>query len=226
MGSIVEDKQLRQRRSVFRDRAEAGRELLKHLEGYRGKDLIVLAIPSGGLPVAVEIAKGLGAALDIIIVRKLQTPLNPEAGFGAISLDGDMVLNNELVAELALTRQQMEKAKESAIREGRSREHALRKGRSLPSLKGRKVILVDDGLASGYTMLAAIRKVRTENPSSIVVAVPTGSDRSVEMVAREADEVVCLNIRGMPFAVADAYRNWYDVDEEEAVWIIRYGGQT
>jgi predicted phosphoribosyltransferase len=226
MGAIVEDKDLRQKRFVFRDRAESGRELLKHLEKYRGKELMVLAIPSGGLPVATEIAKGLGAVLDIIIVRKLQTPQNPEAGFGALSLNGDVILNADLVADLALSEGQIDQAKMNAMKEGRSRELALRGSRPSPELSGRGVILVDDGLASGYTMLAAVRKVRAERPAFIVVAVPTGSDRSVELVAKEVDEVVCLNIRGMPFAVADAFRNWYDVDEKEAVRILRYGNRS
>jgi putative phosphoribosyl transferase len=225
MGAIVEDKQLRQKRFVFRDRAEAGRELLKNLEKYRGKGLVVLAIPSGGLPVAAEIAEGLGTTMDIVIARKLQIPLNPEAGFGAISLDGEMILNNELVADMTLTQRQIIEAKEKAMREGRSRELALRGGRPFPDLHGKTVILVDDGLASGYTMLAAVHQVRARSPSFIVVAVPTGSDRSVEMVAKEVDEVVCLNIRKMPFAVADAYRNWYDIDEDEAIKIIRYGNR-
>lgn len=225
MGGIVEDRELRDKRFVFRDRTESGRELVKHLEKHRGKDPVVLAIPSGGLPVAAEIAKGLGAVMDIVIVRKLQIPLNPEAGFGAISMEGDTVLNNGLVAEMALSQWQIGKAKENAIRDGRSREQALRLGRPPIKIAGRLVILVDDGLASGYTMLAAIRKVKAEHPASIVVAVPTGSNRSVEMVANEVDEVVCLNIRGMPFAVADAYRNWYDIDEEEAVRIMRYSNQ-
>ncbi len=211
---------------MFRDRAESGRALLKHLEKYRGKRLIVLAIPSGGLPVAAEIANGLEAVLDIVIVRKLQTPQNPEAGFGALSLDGEAILNANLVADLALSEGQIDRAKVDAMKEGRSRERALRGSRPPPEVGGIGVILVDDGLASGYTMLAAVRKVRAGQPEFIVVAVPTGSDRSVELVAKEVDEVVCLNIRGMPFAVADAFRNWYDVDEEEAVRILRYGTRS
>ena len=222
MGAIFEDLKLRGKRSVFRDRAEAGKALAEYLGPHLGKDIIVLAVPSGGLPVAAELAKRLGVRLDIVIVRKLQTPRNPEAGFGAISLKGDMVLNQELVDDLALSDRQIETAKENALKEGRSRERALRGLRPASDLNGMEVIIVDDGLATGYTMLAAIRSVKIGCPRRIVVAVPTGSDRSVDMVAQEADEVICLNIRGMPFAVADAYRNWYDVDEEEAVRVVRY----
>jgi putative phosphoribosyl transferase len=133
------------------------------------------------------------------------------------------VLNDELVADLDLSDDQMETAKEDAIREGRSRQRALRGDRPPPDLTGRVVILVDDGLASGYTMLAAVKAVRAGNPSKIVVAVPTGSDRSVDLISKAADEVVCLNIRSMPFAVADAFVKWYDVEEAEAVQIMRYG---
>ena len=172
---------------------------------------------------AAELAKRLDVPLDIVIVRKLQTPRNPEAGFGAISLDREAVLNQELVDDLALSDWQIETAKENAMKEGRSRERALCGLRPALELNGKEVIIVDDGLATGYTMLAAIRSVRVGCPRRIVVAVPTGSNRSVDLVAYEADEVICLNIRGMPFAVADAYRNWYDVDEEEAVRVFRYG---
>lgn len=222
MGAIFEDRKLRGKRSVFRDRTEGGKALAEFLESRFSKQIIVLAIPSGGLPVAAEMAKRLDVRLDIVIVRKLQTPRNPEAGFGAISLNADTVLNQELVADLALSDRQIETAKENAMKEGRSRERALRRLRPAPDLNGIEVIIVDDGLATGYTMLAAIRSVKMGCPSRIVVAVPTGSERSVDLVAREADEVICLNIRGMPFAVADAYQNWYDVDEEEAVRVVRY----
>jgi predicted phosphoribosyltransferase len=143
-----------------------------------------------------------------------------------LSLDGEVILNADLVADLALSEAQIDLAKVNAMKEGRSREHALRGSRPSPEVGGIGVILVDDGLASGYTMLAAVRKVKAGHPAFIVVAVPTGSDRSVELVAKEVDEVVCLNIREMPFAVADAFRNWYDVDEEEAVHILRYGRRS
>jgi putative phosphoribosyl transferase len=224
-GSIFEDRMLRGRRSVFRDRKEAGKALSRLLESYKDKDVTVLAIPSGGLPVAAEVAQALCAPLDIVIVRKLQIPRNPEAGFGAISMNGDIILNQELVAELGLTEEQIHRAKENALKEGRAREKALRGSGAPPNLTGSIAIVVDDGLASGYTMLAAIRAVRAGHPSKLIVAVPTGSERSVKVVAEEADEVVCLNVRGMPFAVADAYRTWYDVDEAEAVWVLRSGNR-
>lgn len=226
MGTIIEDLQLRHKRFIFKDRAESGQALLRHLEQYNGKEAIVLAIPSGGLPVAVEIAKGLHATLDVMIVRKLQTPRNPEAGFGAISLSGDALLNKELVASLELSEEQIGLAKENALREGRLRERLLRGDHPSTKLTGKVVIITDDGLASGYTMLAAIKGVKAEHPSKIIVAVPTGSDRSVGLVAKQSEEVLCLNIRSMPFAIADAYRNWYDVDQDEAVRLLRYGGRS
>ncbi len=226
MGLIIEDKLLRDKRFVFKDRAESGKELLRHLEAYRGKEVIVLAIPSGGLPVAAEISRGLGAVLDVMIVRKLQIPRNPEAGFGAISLSGESIMNTELLTELSLSEEQIARSKEKAMKEGRSRESTLRGRRPMPELARKAVILVDDGLATGYTMLAAIKEVKAKHPGRIVVAVPTGSVRSVDMVAREVDEIVCPNIREMPFAVADAFRNWYDVDEAEAVRLIQGANQS
>ena len=220
MGPIIEDRKLRNKRFVFKDRREAGQALGTALESHRGHGTIVLAIPSGGLPVAAEVARALDAVLDVVIVRKLQIPRNPEAGFGAISLNGETILNQDLVSDLGLTADQIDRSKENALRDGRSRERALRGDRPASQLAGLDVIIVDDGLASGYTMLAAIKAVKKEHPASITVAIPTGSDRSAELVAKEADQVICLNMRGMPFAVADAYRNWYDVDEEEAVQVL------
>jgi predicted phosphoribosyltransferase len=122
MGSIQGDRRLRGKRSVFNDRKGAGKALAMMLEGHRGKGVLVMAIPSGGLPVAAEVARCLDVDLDIIVVRKLQTPMNPEAGFGAISLNGDTILNHELVSDMVLTDEQVERAKENASREGRSRE--------------------------------------------------------------------------------------------------------
>jgi predicted phosphoribosyltransferase len=159
--------------------------------------------------------------MDLMIVRKLQIPFNPEAGFGAVTLSGQLILNDELVSELGLTAEEIESARDKAMEEGRSRERALRGDREPQLMQGRTVVLVDDGLASGYTMLAAINKVKDEHPNRVVVAVPTGSEHTVRMVSNEVDLLICLNIRGGPFAVASAYRNWYDLTEREAVTTLR-----
>jgi len=155
--------------------------------------------------------------MDLVIVRKLQIPYEPEAGFGAVSLSGHVILNRELVEGLGLTAEDIEAAKEKALAGARGRAEALLRGRRPQQLEGKTAVVVDDGLASGYTMLAAIKQVKGLGAERVVVAVPTGSERAVKMVGREADLTICLNIRTGPFAVADAYLNWYDLTEEEAI---------
>lgn len=222
MTRLWEDPSLRERVSVFEDRGEAGKRLAERLAGYRGVDSIVFAIPSGGVPVAVEIASALHLPLDLIIVRKLQIPHNPEAGFGAMGPDGEVTLNEELVRRLGLTGEEVSVQTERtrAIIERRNR--IFRGGRAFPSVKDRTVIVSDDGLASGYTMLAAIRFFGRMSPERLVAAVPTGSRKTVEALLPEVDELFCLNVRSGPFfAAADAYRTWHDLTDEEVLSLLK-----
>lgn len=218
---VIEEPRLRGRRFVFEDRANAGHALARVLRERVDGDAIVLAIPSGGIPVAAAIARELDWPMDLVIVRKLQIPFNPEGGFGAVTMSGEMFLNHQLVADLGLTADEIGMAQEKALAEGRSRQRALLGDHPRQPLERRTAVLVDDGLASGYTMLAALAQVRRERPAQVVVAVPTGADSTVRMVAEQADLLICLNVRGGAFAVADAYRNWYDLTEEEAVATLR-----
>ncbi len=222
MGKTIEDKRLRNRIAVFEDRKEAGLLLSEKLKEYRDADALVLAIPAGGVPVAAEVARKLNLPLDLVVVRKIQIPYNPEAGFGAMAPDGEVILNRELLSRLRLTGMEIEGQIEKTRETISKRERAFRQGKPFPLLKGRVVIIIDDGLASGYTMLCAIRFVRKGDPLKIVVAVPTALKKTVDLVSAEADEVVCLNIRtAVPFAVADAYRNWYDLSDEEVLEILK-----
>ena len=221
MAEIVEDKNLRNKVFVFEDRVDAGNKLSESLSIYQGTDAIVLAIPSGGVPVGKEIKDALSIDLDLLIVRKIQIPWNPEAGFGAVNLDGYVIFNEPLLHSLELPENiinaQVEKTKEILMK----RDELFRKGRPFPSLKNKTAILVDDGLASGYTMIAAIDFIKKRNPSKTVVAVPTGSYTTISKISPLVDYLYCLNIReGFPYAVADAYRNWYDLSDEEVVRII------
>lgn len=221
MGMIIEERNYRDKRFVFEDRTDAGRKLTQSLHSYKGTNAIVLAIPSGGVPGGAEIATGLGLPMDVIIVRKLQIPFEPKAGFGAVDLNGGIILNDDLMTALELTADDVERAKKAALEAARSRDRALRGDRPFPSLNGKIVILVDDGLASGYTMLAAIKRARAGDPRKIIMAVPTGSKDTVLNIVGEVDELVCLNIRSPPFAVADAYKRWYDLAEEETLKVLR-----
>jgi putative phosphoribosyl transferase len=223
MAEIIEDKNLRNKSFVFEDRADAGKRLSQFLADYKGSDSIVLAIPSGGVPVGKEIKDALSLDLDLLIVRKIQIPYNPEAGFGAINLDGYIVFNDALLHQLDLPESvinlQIEKTKEIL----KKRNDLFRKGKGFPSLKNKIAILVDDGLASGYTIIAATEFLKKRNPFKIIVAVPTGSYGTVRKISPLVDYLYCLNIReGYPYAVAEAYRNWYDLSDEEVLRIIKY----
>jgi putative phosphoribosyl transferase len=224
--TVIDAQELRNRTGVFEDRDEAGGVLARSLESFRGQNAIVLAIPSGGVPIGLAISSRLGLPLDLIIIRKIPVPGNTEAGFGAVSLDGDMILNESMVRMLGLSAEEIETLAEPVRAELKFRNHIFREDRPWPDLKGRIVILADDGLASCYTMLTAARMVRRRGPERIVVAVPTASLSTINLVARDVDidvdMIVCPNIRtGSYFAVAEAYRNWYDLSKDEVVSMLK-----
>ncbi|QJA06967.1 phosphoribosyltransferase [Thermosulfurimonas marina] len=178
----------------------------------------ILAIPAGGVPVAVEVARALKWPLDLLLVKKLPLPWNPEAGFGALTIEGDLLVNREAMRYFRLTEEDLAWARERAREELQKRNRLLRGGRPYPDLSGKTVLLVDDGLASGFTMLAGVQMVRRKGVSKVIVAVPTASERSLELLEPQVDEIYCPNVRSGPyFAVADAYQNWYDLDYEEVL---------
>jgi predicted phosphoribosyltransferase len=221
MATLIENTILRNRNSVFADRRDAGVQLAEKLRGKVSPDTLVLAIPSGGVPVGLEIAEALGLDMDLVLVRKVQIPWNTEAGFAAVNMDSDLFVNEHLLSLLHLSEDQMERQvnKTKATIEKRSRK--FRQGKPFPDIKDRPVILVDDGLASGYTMRAAIAYVRKRKPAAVTVAVPTGSADTVSMLLREVDILYCLNIReSYPYAVASAYRNWYDLEDEDVLALL------
>ncbi len=222
MTKIIEERELRNKNYVFRDRVHAGELLARKLKPHIERDSIVLAIPSGGVPVGKTIARELGLPLDFIIVRKLPIPYNTEAGFGSISWDGETMLNERLVNQLHLSGEDIDRAIAEVRRELDRRMERFRGKRPFPELKGRNAIIVDDGLASGYTMLASVSSVKKHSPSSIIVAIPTASKNAIELVSPHVDEILCLNIRDTTlFAVADAYQEWHDLTEQEVLKLIK-----
>ncbi|MEJ2183136.1 MAG: phosphoribosyltransferase family protein [Nitrospirota bacterium] len=226
-GRLLEDRTLRDRRFIFRDRVDAGRRLAEFLRAEARGDELVLGIPAGGVPVGYALMKGLGLAFDLLVVRKLRIPGNPEAGFGALAPDGRMVLNDTLLRGLGLGREDIEREAERTRKVMEHRNETYRHGRPFPDVRGRRVIVTDDGLASGYTMLAALGFLGRRGAGSLVVAVPTASLRTVRTVQREADLVACLNVRsGFPFAVAEAYMHWHDLTDEEVMDIVDRSRQT
>jgi putative phosphoribosyl transferase len=215
---IVEIADLRNRVRVFLGREQAGRVVAGMLEGFRGTDTTVLAIPSGGVPVAVSVAEELGLPLEVAVVSKITLPWNTEAGYGAVAFDGTVRINEELLPHLRLTKQQMAEGLEKTRQKVERRVKKFRGDRPWPELGGRTAVLVDDGLASGFTMLVAVEAVRRLKARAVIVAVPTGSADRLRKVVREVDALYCANIReGWGFAVAEAYKRWFDLDEEEAV---------
>jgi len=216
---IVERAELRDRAPVFRDRAEAGRVLAELLDGRVSPESHVLAIPAGGVPVAVALARALGLPVAAAVVSKVTLPWNSEVGYGAVAFDQSVLLNRPLVEQLDLDAE--------TVRTGvaETRAKVARRSRSFPAdpaLAGAEVVLVDDGLASGFTLRAAVEAVRGAGAARVVVAVPTGSLRSVSDLAERVDAVVCANVRtGARFAVADAYERWCDVPEAEAAALLR-----
>lgn len=222
MGDLIEEAGLRGKTRVFVNREEAGKRLAAALEGIAHPNGIVLAIPAGGVPVACPIVKEYALPLDVLIVRKIQIPDNPEAGFGALGPDGEVLLNERIVEDLRLSQKEISAQVAETRTVLQDREKKFRKGRPFPAVKDRQVILVDDGLASGYTMLAAVDFVRQRQAGQVIVAVPTAAQRTVNALVPSADVLLCLNIRGGPvFAVADAYVEWYDLADEEVIELLQ-----
>ena len=211
-----------EQQDVFENRQDAGRHLAAILLEYRGLGAVVMAIPNGGVPVGLEVATALKADFDVIIARKLPIPLNPEAGFGAVADDGTIILNDELVRRLDLTRQQINLKVSEVRAKIRQRSLLYRGERPLTIISGKTVIITDDGLASGYTMMAAVESARRRHPKEIVVAVPAASTVAVEKLEEMADNIVtCATANTPRFAVADFYRYWYDLDDNEVIQYIR-----
>ena len=205
---------------MFRDRKDAGEKLAKELEKYKNrKDVIVLAIPRGGVEVGIQIAKYLNSDFDLIICRKLAYPFNPESGFGAICEDGTTYINKN--ALFGVTKEDIDEAIEKQKREILHRIEVLREGRELKEIKDKIVILVDDGIAMGSTMKAAVEMVKKLSPKKIIIAVPTASPEAVEFFSKIVDEVIALYTPYPFYAVADAYQKWYDVDDEEVIKLLK-----
>ena len=215
MGDLIDNPRLREQKFVFEDRHDAGKQLgacIKTLPALSNP--LVLAIPAGGVPVGREVAEAISAPLSLAIVRKIRIPGTTESGFGAVTWDGQVLINERLRDALGLSAADVDEAVARTRLNVSARVARFTAGRPVPAMEGKTIILTDDGLASGFTMLAAIQTISRRNPAQIVVAVPTASASSVDLISQHADLVFCLNIRsGRMFAVADAYRKWYDLDD-------------
>jgi predicted phosphoribosyltransferase len=209
----------------FRNRTDAGRQLAEKLATYANRPgVLVLALPRGGVPVGFEVARELGALLDVFLVRKLGVPGYEELAMGAVATGGVRVLNDEIVRGLGISDHEIDAAAARELQELARRERLYRGDRPLPDIAGRTVILVDDGLATGATMRAAIAAVRQQQPARIVVAVPTASPDTCEALKAEADDVVCAMTPEPFLAVGHWYEDFTQTTDDEVRELLARGG--
>lgn len=200
---------------LYDDHLDAGAQLAEHLLGYRGQNPLVLAIPRGGVPVAHQVAAALGADLDVIVARKLGAPHQSELAIGAVTADGARVLNQPLIDRLHVPSAYLEKVTAAQRAEAERREHKFRAGLARLTAKGRVVILVDDGLATGATMRACVHAVQQLGAKKVVIAIPVGSVEACNELASQVDELVCPWQPDPFYAVGAHYRRFEQVSDEE-----------
>ena len=213
--------------ALFIDRTDAGRELATFLEKYAGRDdVVVLGLPRGGVPVAYEVASALRAPLDVFMVRKLGVPGHEELAMGAIGSGGVRVLNRQVLEQLGLGEEDVERVAQRERRELERRERAYRGGRPPLDVAGKTAILIDDGLATGASMRAAVEALRAEGPAQIVVAVPTAARETCASFEPHVDEVVCA-VTPQPFyAVGASYAEFSQTTDEEVTALLARAAQT
>lgn len=205
----------------FHDRTDAGRQLAARLGKYAGRpDVVVLALPRGGVPVAFEVASALGAPLDVLVVRKLGVPGQEELAMGAIASGGTRAMNDDVLRTLVIDAATIERVAARARAELERREHAYRGDRELVAVEGRTVILVDDGIATGATVRAAVRALRQRHPARVVIATPVAAPESIALLRPEADEIVCLATPYPMLAIGIWYRDFGQTTDEEVVRLL------
>ena len=210
----------------FHDRREAGQLLAQELIFLKGKkDVIVLGIPRGGVVVAAEVARAIGAPLDVYITRKIGAPYNPELAIGAIASSGDVVLDEGLIGSLGVSPEYVQDETERQRREIERRLRKYRGNRSAQELKGKTVLLVDDGIATGATTLAAIRALKKERPAELILAVPVGPPDAVARLREEVDRLVCLDTPRLFWAVGAFYEVFDQTSDEEVVRLLQESRQ-
>lgn len=208
--------------ATYRDRTDAGQQLAAALTGrYAGRDdVLVLGLPRGGVPVAYEVAAALGAPLDVMVVRKLGAPSHKEYAIGAIASGGVTILDKQAIDALQIKPSTLETIAAEEHEELERRERRYRQGRAMPPMQGRSVILVDDGLATGATMTAAVAAVRKASPATIAAAVPVGSEEACDRIRAHVDELVCLSVPPIFRAVGLWYNHFDQTSDEEVLRLL------
>ena len=207
----------------FRDRADAAERLAKEFAGLRLQQPIVLGIPRGGAVVGQVLARELGAEFDVVIARKLRVPVAPELAFGAVGEQGDLVLDQALIDSLGLTQEQVARERDLQHEEVQARVARYRGARSAASLEQRTVIVTDDGIATGSTMLAALKTVRGKGPLELIVAVPVAPRAQRELLSRHCDRVICLHLADDFLAVGQFYESFQPIEEQEVQRLLDTG---
>lgn len=203
------------------DRVAAGRALAELLAGQGGPETLVLALPRGGVPVAFEVAEALGCPLDLMLVRKLGVPGHSELAMGAIASGGVRVLNEDILRSLGIGEVEIEAVERREAEELARRERVYRGERAAPEVRGKRVILVDDGIATGATMRAAVQAVRKLGAAHVTVAVPVGAQETLAVLRHEADEVICPLVPEPLWAIGRWYRDFSQTSDEEVIDLLR-----
>lgn len=205
---------------TFKDRVEAGRKLAEALEEFQGRDAVVLGIPRGGVVVANEVARALAAPLDIVVARKIGAPGEPEFALGAVTQEGDVVMDRREAESYGATPSFLDSHVSKAREEVNERLKRLRGDAPYPRLEGKLVLIIDDGMATGNSMKAAVASAKKRKPGEVVVAVPVASKESVEALREEPTRVVCLETPGSFFAVGEFYMDFGQVEDDEVIRIL------
>lgn len=206
---------------LFEDRREAGKKLAAELEKFTKEKVMVLAIPRGGVVVGYEIAKKLHAPLDVIVPRKLRAPNQPELAIGAITEDGNMILNEQIVNSLNVTNDYIEIESRRQQLEIQRRLQAYKEEQKIPDLTGFQVIVVDDGIATGATMKAALSSVRKRGAKSVILAIPVAPSKSLKILEKAADEIICLFSPNFFFAIGQFYRNFEQTSDKKVKELLK-----
>ena len=213
--SYVREKQAGDRLLPFKDREEAGRELARALAEFRDRNVVVLGMPRGGVVVAREVADALGASLDIVVTRKIGAPGEPEFALGAVTQEGDVIVDRQASESVGATTEYLEEEARRKKSEVKERMRILRGDMSYPSLEGKTIIIVDDGMATGNSMRAAVQSVRKRGPKEVIVAVPVAPREAVAELSSEGTRVVCLEQPRFFFAIGEFYRDFEQVEDQE-----------
>ena len=206
---------------IFKNRAEAGMKLAESMKDFGGKDVVVLGIPRGGVVVAKEIAKELGAPMDIIVTKKIGAPGEPEFALGAVTQEGDVIMDRQVAESLGASREYLDDQIAEKRKEVSDRMRRLRGDAPYPTLEGRVVLIVDDGIATGSSMEAAVMSVKKRKPKEVVVAVPVAPRDAIDALTEDGTKVVCLESPGSFLAIGEFYRDFGQVEDTEVVRILQ-----